>query len=299
MKLARSGNRPVALAVALTCVWCVTGSALADTPPEEGLRWDQRLMQEQHIYRLLLKEYGYGPYGSEEMLWHAERRERRGPGAVLTDQKREPALRELLDKHGESHYADDTALLLARARFFYHADPEGAIRELYKVIKDYPLGHWIAEDTTWLRLGHGPFSSGKHVTPKKNVTRRRGIWGTLSPREEGGTAWEKITYFEYLEKNPHLTRDEAKYWIAWIIIVADLRDRFPEAQRNLKEVVDAHRKTGRTAKDMEAAKGLNGAKIGKRIVRSERKCHQLLIRFYLKQGNEAEARIALADLSRR
>jgi len=211
------------------------------------------------------------------------------PGAVLTDPKREPGLREMLEKHPDSGYADDTALLLARAKLFYHNDPEGAIRELYKVIEDYPNGHWIAEDRVWLDYIAPTALSGK-------VPERGRGWGTLPPKAEGGYAWELITYFEYLEDDPHLTVDVAKYWIAHIIISKGLSKRFPEAERNFKEVIEAHRNEGRTAKDREAAKQPN-ASIISRIWRIERKCHQELIRFYARTGRGAKARSALEDYS--
>jgi len=253
--------------------------------PDAGLRWDQRYLHEAPVFRLLVKPEGCGGLGPE--WYHYQDLQTEKPGAVLTDPEREPGLREMLEKYPDSEYADDAALLLARAKLFYHNDPEGAIRDLYKVIEDYPNGHWIAEDGVWLDYIAPTALSGK-------VPERGRGYGTLRPEAEPEFEWRIITYFEYLENDPHLTVDMAKYWIAQIIISKGLSKRFPEAERNFKEVIEAHRNEGRTAKDREAAKQPH-ANLISRIWRIERKCHQELIRFYARTGREAESRSALED----
>ena len=74
-----------------------------------------------------------------------------------------------------------------------------------------------------------------------------------------------------------------------------LEERFPEAERLLKEVVNDHRADGLTAIDLHAGKQLNGGLVDKELRRTERVCHRLLINLYLREGKKQEAREALAD----
>jgi len=227
-------------------------------------RWeDKRRLENWPIYSLLIKSGGYGNGIPEPQQWETY--------GILKDPEREPKLREVLEKYPNSEYADDAALLLARAELFYHGDPNAAIEKLYKVISKYPDGDWIAEDRVWLTIISEITKLGKD--------------GQLHPREPrkkrpGGELGESFVYLNYLEKEPHNTADEAKYWIAKIILKIDLRgSRYQEAVRNLKEVVEKHRFQNRASKDLVAAGTLKCALL-KLLVRTEHKCHLLLIKAY-------------------
>ena len=270
------------------------------------LRWDQKHISEYPVYKLLLKSGGYGSGVIEPMQWVTARQRKRD--AILDDEKREPALKEVLKKYSTSEYADDAALLLARARLFYHNDAAGAIGDLYKVIAKYPRGAWIAEDRVFLK--HAGLSN---VTKKGRP--RNGWYGAMPsrgnidamPKGKGRQEWEEVwkrmqeelVYFEYLEKHPNYTADEARYWIAWIIIQADLKDRMAEAEQVLRQVIEARRAELRTKSDNDAAgKVKYGEGITKYMDRTERKTHLFLIGLLLKQGKLDAAKATTSDYAK-
>ncbi len=126
-------------------IFCGHVTFVAADEIQESSRWeDERRLEDWPVYSLLIKSGGYGNGLPEPEQWKIH--------GTLKDSEREPMLREVLEKYPNSEYADDAALLLARAELFYHANPNGAIEKLYKVISDYPSGDWIAEDREWLMI---------------------------------------------------------------------------------------------------------------------------------------------------
>ena len=122
-------------------------------------------------------------------------------------------------------------------------------------------------------------------------------------RNEAMGTWkrvqEELTYFNYWEEHPNLTADEARYWIAWIIVEADLEDRFTEAEQVLQKLIESHRAAHRTQNDLEAAKQReNGLGITKWMDRTERKGHRLLIDLLLKQNKLEQAKAAACDYAK-
>jgi len=278
------------VAMVIICAGVLSNAVLVVVADEAttSLRWDERHAQDYQMYRLLIKEGCCGARPSEG--------EYAGGNIPLKDRKREPALREVLAKYPDSEYADDAALLLARAKFLYHEDAEGAIEELYKVIAKYPDGDWIAEDPTWLQV-IALRKPKTHRDPNDRLE-HTDLFGYLEPREKGGPGWPVIAYFEYLEANPNKTADEAKYWIARIILWAELEDRYDEAVRNLREVVEAHRKYNRSAKDVAAVTRFPQDRYLRRAIldhRTEVKCHARLFETYMRWEDYAKAKETAED----
>ena len=233
---------------------------------------DKRRVEDFKVYMLLIKSKSTGNFLPEYMQWEDKK--------PLKDPVRETNLKKLLRKYPNSQFADDAALLLARAKLFYHNDPEGAIKGLYKVIKDYPKGDWIAEDRVW--LDSIPMFARGHRD------------GTRSPREPRAyQPYKRFVYFRYLEANPHKTVDEARYWIAKVILSTDLKKtRFDEAVSNLKLVVDKYNtpEKKRTVKDMNALSKLPEETIKLNwIDRAEIRCHERLILAYMEAKDYVNA----------
>ena len=227
-------------------------------------RWqDERCLEDGDIWVKLIKDGGYGPRGPEWSQWY---------GKPLVDPQRKASLKELLAKYPNSDYADDAALLLARAKCFYDNDPAGAVKGLYQVIQDCPNGNWIAEDPVWLRIvpsymttmdkeGHRilcqPYNGHKGYTPNYSYSK----------------------YLIYLESHPHRTVDESKYWIAKIILMTDLKEtRYQEAIGILEDVINKYKQPQfkRSAQDAEVWDSVKMVSYD-RINRIEMRCHCLLV----------------------
>jgi hypothetical protein len=278
-------------------LWCSASGSMATEKDKMELRWDLKRIRDYPIYRLLLKARSAGSGMSEEMQWADAKVE----GKPFVDAQRENNLKELLSKYPNSEYVDDVALLLARAKFFYHNDANGAIEDLYKVILKYPKSTWIAEDPLFLE--HAMLSD----TTKDGRSTNYGWYGRLfSPQEieekipeparksELGiwtAAQEELTYFEHWEKYPNLTADEARYWIAKIIIYAGLDNRFNEAITNLQEVIMTHRKDKRAETDLLESQKQYGNLILTKFHRTEINCYDLLIKTYLDKKDYKNAAI--------
>ena len=268
------------------------------------LRWDERRIRDYPIYRLLLKARAYGSGVSEPSQWSSAKEK----GKPFVDPRREKNLREVLSRHPESEYADDAALLLARARFFYHDDAKGAIEDLYKVISRYPKGTWFAENRLFLEYavvsnvmrGGRPRRGWHNWLPSLEKIKKMGKAG-----EDEMRRWrrvqEELCYWKYWKEHPNLTRDEARYWIAWIIIKGDLRDRFPEAEQNLRQLVELRRPKDarRTPRDQEAARRReHGTGITRWMFRTERKAHLFLIEWLVYQKKFDFAKAAASDYAK-
>ncbi len=271
------------------------------------LRWDQQRIQDYPVYHLLLKARSVGAGMSERLQWERAKEK----GDKFHDHKREENLRKLLKDHPRSDYVDDAALLLARCRFLYHQDANGAINGLYAVIQRYPKAAkstWLAEDRLFLE--HAMLSN---VTKQGHP--RKGWYGSMPSQaqveampegkgpEDGeralGQMWKELAYFEYWSASPNWTEDEARCWIAWIIVKADLAERMAEAEQVLRQVIESRRPELRTRADSEAAGKVEyGEGITKYMDRTERKAHLFLIDLLLKQGKLDAAKTAASDYAK-
>ncbi|MFC1781903.1 tol-pal system YbgF family protein [Planctomycetota bacterium] len=234
-------------------------------------KWeDQRRVDDFPIYSLLVKSQGAGNFAPEPEQWEMK--------GKLTDPEREPALQKILKEYPDSEYADDAALLLARAKLFYHNDANAAVDDLYKVISDYPDGNWISEDRIWLEMIPGivHIDNNGQIVPRNPIKVRSGA---------------KFSYFDYLEKEPHKTADEAKYWIAKIILSTNLKSsRYEEVITNLQEVVEKYTdpNLNRRAKDANAIGQFKDMPFPE-LMRAEQKCQHLLIKAYLDEKDYVNA----------
>ncbi len=281
----------IALALALGSTACIGAEA------GDGVeRFDQRFVRDYPIYRLLLKKGCYGSGGTEVRKWETAKKK----GKLFKDDKRASDLQTILTDHAASDYADDAALLQARALYLYQGDVAGAIKGLYAVIRKYPKGTWIAEDRVFLEHAALPNKS-------KDGKVLDGWFGKLLPLEEvdrmepgpkrkyyeelwrGAGAVE--AYFKRLKAEPNTTADEAKYWIAWIIIKSGQTDRLPEAEKVLGEVISARQAAKRVAADLAVAKSERfGDTIKAYMARTEMKAHILLLETMDAQGRQADAK---------
>lgn len=269
----------------------------------DGLRWDQQRIRDYPTYRWLLKARASGAGMPEVTQWEHVRAQ----GGDFADPHRQENLRRILEDHPESEYADDAALLLARAKFLYDNDAAGAIRDLYAVVERYPNGTWIAEDRLFLQ-----YAMISNVT--RRGEQRDGWHENLVSREQieqmegqGKQDWlrtwqlvqEHLTYFEHWEEHPNLTADEARYWIAWIIMEANLQNRYNEAEGVLGQIIEVRREQRRTQMDFQAAQQAEyGDGINQFMHRTERRSHRLLIDLLLKQDMVDAARVAAQDYAR-
>jgi hypothetical protein len=106
---------------------------------------------------------------------------------------------------------------------------------------------------------------------------------------------EVLTYFKHWEKYPNLTSEEARYWIAKIIIYAGLKDRNDEAIKNLKEVIKTHQADKRAETDLLESKKQYGSLIVTKFRRTEQECHYLLIKTHLDNKEYSNAATAAED----
>lgn len=225
-----------------------------------GSSWYARHFDEWPIFSLLIKSGGYGSGIPEPVQWKIRR--------PLKDPDREPALRKLLEEYPDSEYADDAALLLARAKLFYHNDPNSAIEALYKVIQDYPNGNWIAENERWLL-----------IMPRMLRKDKDGKWRPGPTKVEVIQNGSNSTpYLNYYEQAPSKTADEARYWIAKIILSTDLKNtRYNEAIQIMEGVIQKYRSNRRVVEDLSKIETQPFYVIPKR---TEFKCHLLLLKVY-------------------
>jgi tetratricopeptide (TPR) repeat protein len=197
-------------------------------------------------------------------------------------------LRSVVQQYPDSAYADDAALLLARAYYFYEEDADKAIEGLYEVARKYPKGAWIAED---------PITREVIATAVLIYGPERG----LRSRQKGSRslmATQYMPYMGYAAQHPNLTADEAKYWIAQIILHAKLEARYAEAEKVLREVIESHRRDQRTLQDLQAAKRMDNELIAKRLLRPERLAHYLLIGTLKRRGDMEAAQREAQDFAR-
>jgi tetratricopeptide (TPR) repeat protein len=274
---------------------------------KKELRWDQLRIRDYPIYNLFVKARSAGAgSGTEPVQWKFAKRD----GKPFVDPYRKKNLKKLLSLYPDTEYADDAVMLLARAKFFYDNDAKGAIKDLYKVISKYPKDDWIAEDPQFLE--HAMISSLKRGKTKNGEPRTNGWFGRYvpslqeiekmpeSPHRKNTISLairhhEKLTYFKHLDEYPNLTADEARYWIAKIIIYAKLTDRYDEAISNLQKVVNAHKVDKRAEIDLFESKKTNGRLIWERFPRTERKSHVEIIDLYMKMQDFSKAKEAAED----
>lgn len=225
-----------------------------------GSSWYARHLDEWPIFSLLIKSGGYGSGIPEPSQWESER--------PLKDPDREPALRKLLEEYPDTEYADDAALLLARAKLFYYNDPNSAIEALYKVIQDYPNGNWIAENEQWLL-----------EIPDMLLKDKDGKWRPYATKVEDIPDRTKSSpYLNYYEQAPNKTADEARYWIAMTILSTDLKNtRYNEAIQIMEGVIQKYRSNRRVVEDLTKIETEPFNVIPKR---TEFKCHLLLLKVY-------------------
>jgi len=289
------------MGIGVVVALCASLAAAQTTQP---LRWDQKRIRDYPIYNLLIKGGSAGNGVPEVWQWEFAKER----GKPFTDQNREANLLQLLRDYPDSDYADDALLLLARCKFLYQGDADGAIGGLYEVIQKHPKtagSSWIAED----RLFNGYVMLTDVV---KGGGRRNGWYGNILteerimaiPVEKGRDEWlrirerslKQLAYFEYWEAHPNWTEDEARYWIAWIIIKGDLKERMGEAEQVLRQIIQAEQ---RTKSDREAASKVPyGEGIVTYMDRTERKAHLLLIDLLLQEGKSDAAREAASDYVR-
>lgn len=264
---------------------------------QSSLRWDQRYLRDYHIYKLFLT-HGFNVEGSRVMMsepdaWLFARNAKKQK--ALKDDQREGNLKQLLAEYPNSDYAGDAALLLARAKFIYHQDADGAIKDLYKVSENYPESHWVAEDRAFLEWATIWDIKRADAAGTKWVP-RTSWFGDESPKEHRGTAWEVLTYFSYLDEHPNLTADEALYWIGWIIVEGQVSDRYDEARRNFEKVIAKYRTQRRAQGDVTAAEQMTDPLL-RDIARTEMKSYLLLLRLLEIQNKREEFVKACADFS--
>lgn len=248
--------------------------------------WLIELLEHREAFRALFKPGTTGNTGSEVGQWLRSRSQ----GGPKGGEERIAQLQEALRKYPNSPYADDAALLLARAYYFYRGDPRKAIAELYEVVKKYPKGAWIAEGgivRTWIApLAGNPETMVKEFPSEDTMTYNSGL----------------SSYMTYAFEHPNYTADEAKCWIAFIILLTKNEQRYQEAEKLLRSVIARHTDAdsgsiiaSRPQADLEAARQLVNAQILS-LPRSECHAYTHLIALLKKMGKHAAAEKAAAEL---
>jgi len=290
------------LTVILAGPWSIRAESPASAPAQgdaifpDGIRWDKKYLKDYYIYKLLLKNrFVVGNTLSNSLepgAWNFARDIKQN----VTKGDREDNLRKLLADHGDSAYAGDAALLLARAKFIYHADADGAIKELKKVAEKYPDAHWVAEDRMFTEWALIPDIKRKDPAGKEWIP-RTSWFNDESPKEKAGRTWEILSYFSHLNQHPNFTVDEAHYWIAWIIIEGKIKDRYAEAEEHLNAIITKYKDEKRVQKDVAASKALNNPEI-LRLERTEMKSYILLLQHYEREGQNDKFLKGVADYAK-
>jgi len=281
--------RYVRYTVTCAIIGLLGSTGWADTPTATRTKidlsqWEVDIATHYDAVRLLFKNAPAGNNGSEVDRWEAK--------ALKDNPERIKNLQKLLDDYPDCPFADDAALLLARAQFLYKGDSKAAIDGLYEVIKKYPDGIWFAGDPVVLEI-LAPLAG--HLKSYRNDTgtlRIKVIDDTKIAETETGESRSEfsqaIEYLDYLQAHPNKTADEAKYWIAWIIMQARLKDRYPEAERLLQELKQQHADSNRSQDDVKAAKELKNSLV-KRLPRVEQDASAMLVELLERTGKKSEA----------
>jgi len=257
--------------------WRAAEKTLCQKPDEP--RWKSEMFENKEAFCALFKPGAYGAGGSEMDRWDAE--------LAKGGDERIAQLQEAIRKYPNSPYADDAALLLARAVFLYRGDADRAISGLSDVIKQYPDGEWIAEDPVVVNdIALGMVGSSGNG------------WKRV-PFSGGMTEYmrEVMSYMEYVYEHPNRTSDEAKYWISWIIFRTKNEQRYQEAEELLRGVIARHKDAGWTQADLKAAKQLQN-KLVANAMRTERMAYWLLVPLLKRMGKDAAAVEAAAEAKR-
>ena len=130
-----------AISVLSIAVDCVAQDATATRPAES--QWRSDILKNIDAFRAMFKPGTIGSNVSEIVKWRIKSL---GREKLAGGEERIAQLREAIQKYPNSPFADDAALLLARAYFLYIGDTDKAIAALRDVVKKYPDGKWIAED---------------------------------------------------------------------------------------------------------------------------------------------------------
>lgn len=233
---------------------------------DDSFRWDLQMIREAPIWQNLLVNYSY-----------ADHRER------WPERKR--ALELILEKHPQSQWADDAALILACGKANFEDNTKGALADLRKLIREYPYGqtvvvHWDREDgcildDVWLtRQGGLVFLNPDNSVRASNPFSRDGI----TQREK-----ETLAYFRHLRQFPRSTQVMAKLILSNILI---MEGQESQAASVLNDIVS----TSRTylalvnRADKRAAVRPDGYLISNLTYRPEYHAHLSLMWHYEKQG---------------
>jgi hypothetical protein len=120
------------------------------------------LMYQRHMAKRFVKPGVYLQAATDVQHWQGLPRSGALSRETFAVPEYEAGLRETLDRHPESPFADDAALILARGRFYWYRDVESAIAALLKVAEDYSTGTWIADNRLWYYMaGFGLVGVGR------------------------------------------------------------------------------------------------------------------------------------------
>lgn len=253
-----------------------------DKPAKKKPRWDEVMIKEASVWNNLLVRHTCAEH---RKYWP----------------ERKAALKKILDKFPDSRWADDAALILACGKAGFEDDPNGAIKDLYKVAQQYPNSHTVVVswypntkassssgcrlDDTWLRGRASLVFLNKDGTIRKAFPFDR--HGPIVQLDR-----ELLTYFNHLDDNPRRTKVLAHTFIARILAqkgdmagAITLREQIVKStKKELVKILKA---------DAIAASGPTGYYI-RQLLRPEFHAYMSLIYYYEKEGKTDKA-LAKAD----
>jgi len=238
----------------------------ADAPP----RWATDIAENFDAFQLLYRNSPTTKQASEITRWEAKE--------LKETPEWHKNLQAVLDRHPRSPFADEAALWLARAHFLYKGDSKAAIDALYEVAKTYPDATCFADPPMIETLATIP----EFLQPilDEQGTLRLPVydraWRTRTEEKIQKSEYQTMEVLDHLQEHPNKTADEAKYWIAWIIVKAELADRYDEAETLLRELSQLYAEENRPEKDAAAAKELENPLIAK-LPRVETNARTLLV----------------------
>ncbi len=262
---------------------CNTVQLSAQDVRRDSTRWDLEMIEEARIWKKLLVNYAYAEH---EKYWPETR----------------AALREVVEKHAASQWADDAALMLAGGKASFEGDVPGAIADLVKVVEEYPDGQtvvarWDPEDgcrldEVWL-MWQG---SLVFLNPDGSMRVAKPF---DKDRDLSQLEREALTYFDHLKYYPVSTQAMARLFMADMHASAGdqarasavLREMVSDSRAYLNLIHKADRIAGRKPE------GYHVRSLGRR---PEYRAHLSLIRLYERQGevdNAVGTARALMDLT--
>ena len=250
----------------------------AQISSDSSLRWDQKIIEEAHIWNNLLVNY---MYADAEKYWP----------------ERNEALESIVFNYPLSKWADDAALLLAGVKASVEKDISGAIKDLRVVIQKYPdaatvVENWYMHSGFRLNEAWVMYAPNLVICDSNNKVIRTFPFDAnenISIREQ-----ETLAFFDHLNKHPNYTKHRALYTIVLMLLEqGNIKEAIAELEALLNKSSDFY---DIIKNDMNASKAKNGFRLESvppfnktPVNRVQYDAMALLCELYLENNNNEKA----------